>query len=216
MLCVLLCMSKNCLPSPCHITSFLRWQPTGNAKMDTSTTRGVQKIIQETYNEHRPQKRHYTTILKHLWLLHLQLSSNQLVEIAVSMLGKSCKLINLQFYNKYAFFLLSEYLKYLITYELSVKKNGKNCIFFNASSQSCIEHCGQWVALESKRKRFLMQLRFLSQDDGGWTAMIWATEYKHVDQVKLLLSKGADINIRDKVCLLLFLILFAVVAAAEL
>ncbi|XP_069370216.1 histone-lysine N-methyltransferase EHMT1 isoform X3 [Paralichthys olivaceus] len=37
------------------------------------------------------------------------------------------------------------------------------------------------------------------QDDGGWTAMIWATEYKHVDQVKLLLSKGADISVRDKV-----------------
>ncbi|XP_053705235.1 histone-lysine N-methyltransferase EHMT1 isoform X3 [Synchiropus splendidus] len=36
------------------------------------------------------------------------------------------------------------------------------------------------------------------QDDGGWTALIWATEYKHVDQVKLLLSKGADISIRDK------------------
>ncbi|KAJ8286521.1 hypothetical protein GJAV_G00040110 [Gymnothorax javanicus] len=36
------------------------------------------------------------------------------------------------------------------------------------------------------------------QDDGGWTAMIWATEYKHLEQVKLLLSKGADINIRDK------------------
>ncbi|KAM7393231.1 hypothetical protein PAMA_008061 [Pampus argenteus] len=36
------------------------------------------------------------------------------------------------------------------------------------------------------------------QDDGGWTAMIWATEYKHVDQVKLLLSKGADFSIRDK------------------
>uniref|UniRef100_A0A674PP59 Euchromatic histone-lysine N-methyltransferase 1b n=1 Tax=Takifugu rubripes TaxID=31033 RepID=A0A674PP59_TAKRU len=36
------------------------------------------------------------------------------------------------------------------------------------------------------------------QDDGGWTPMIWATEYKHVDQVKLLLSKGADISIRDK------------------
>lgn len=34
--------------------------------------------------------------------------------------------------------------------------------------------------------------------------MIWATEYKHVDQVKLLLSKGADINIRDKVCVLCF------------
>ncbi|XP_049460319.1 histone-lysine N-methyltransferase EHMT1 isoform X2 [Epinephelus fuscoguttatus] len=36
------------------------------------------------------------------------------------------------------------------------------------------------------------------QDDGGWTAMIWATEYKHADQVKLLLCKGADISIRDK------------------
>ncbi|XP_074474905.1 histone-lysine N-methyltransferase EHMT1 isoform X2 [Sebastes fasciatus] len=36
------------------------------------------------------------------------------------------------------------------------------------------------------------------QDDGGWTAMIWATEYKHADQVKLLLNKGADISIRDK------------------
>lgn len=40
---------------------------------------------------------------------------------------------------------------------------------------------------------------FFNQDDGGWTPMIWATEYKHVDQVKLLLSKGADISIRDKV-----------------
>ncbi|KAG8429152.1 hypothetical protein GDO86_018185, partial [Hymenochirus boettgeri] len=35
------------------------------------------------------------------------------------------------------------------------------------------------------------------QDDGGWTPMIWATEYKHVDLVKLLHSKGADIHIRD-------------------
>ncbi|XP_061590466.1 histone-lysine N-methyltransferase EHMT1 isoform X2 [Cololabis saira] len=42
------------------------------------------------------------------------------------------------------------------------------------------------------------------QDDGGWTPIIWATEYRHVDQVNLLLSKGADIGIRDKeenVCL---------------
>uniref|UniRef100_A0A667ZB09 Euchromatic histone-lysine N-methyltransferase 1b n=1 Tax=Myripristis murdjan TaxID=586833 RepID=A0A667ZB09_9TELE len=36
------------------------------------------------------------------------------------------------------------------------------------------------------------------QDDGGWTAIIWATEYKHLDQVKLLLRNGADISIRDK------------------
>ncbi|KAM4020381.1 histone-lysine N-methyltransferase EHMT1 isoform 1-T1 [Anomaloglossus baeobatrachus] len=35
------------------------------------------------------------------------------------------------------------------------------------------------------------------QDDGGWTPMIWATEYKHVELVKLLHSSDADINIRD-------------------
>ncbi|XP_042686925.1 histone-lysine N-methyltransferase EHMT1 isoform X1 [Centrocercus urophasianus] len=35
------------------------------------------------------------------------------------------------------------------------------------------------------------------QDDGGWTPMIWATEYKHIELVKLLLAKGSDINIRD-------------------
>lgn len=32
--------------------------------------------------------------------------------------------------------------------------------------------------------------------------MIWATEYKHVELVKLLLSKGSDINIRDNVSVL--------------
>lgn len=40
---------------------------------------------------------------------------------------------------------------------------------------------------------------FSHQDDGGWTPMIWATEYKHIELVKLLLAKGSDINIRDNV-----------------
>uniref|UniRef100_A0A672GTL0 Histone-lysine N-methyltransferase EHMT1-like n=1 Tax=Salarias fasciatus TaxID=181472 RepID=A0A672GTL0_SALFA len=42
------------------------------------------------------------------------------------------------------------------------------------------------------------------QDDGGWTPITWAIEYKHVEVVLLLLGKGADVNIRDKeenVCL---------------
>ncbi|CAG5918525.1 unnamed protein product [Menidia menidia] len=42
------------------------------------------------------------------------------------------------------------------------------------------------------------------QDDGGWTPITWATEYKHKEVVRLLLAKGADVNIRDKeenVCL---------------
>ncbi|XP_069576175.1 histone-lysine N-methyltransferase EHMT1a isoform X1 [Brachyistius frenatus] len=42
------------------------------------------------------------------------------------------------------------------------------------------------------------------QDDGGWTPVTWAIEYKHMELVRLLLDKGADVNIRDKeenVCL---------------
>ncbi|KAF1388915.1 hypothetical protein PFLUV_G00067880 [Perca fluviatilis] len=42
------------------------------------------------------------------------------------------------------------------------------------------------------------------QDNGGWTPITWAIEYKHKDLVHLLLARGADVNIRDKeenVCL---------------
>uniref|UniRef100_S4RW98 Euchromatic histone-lysine N-methyltransferase 1b n=1 Tax=Petromyzon marinus TaxID=7757 RepID=S4RW98_PETMA len=35
------------------------------------------------------------------------------------------------------------------------------------------------------------------QDDGGWTPVIWTAEYKHVDVVRLLLSRGADVTLRD-------------------
>ncbi|XP_060893414.1 histone-lysine N-methyltransferase EHMT1a [Labrus mixtus] len=43
-----------------------------------------------------------------------------------------------------------------------------------------------------------------NQDDGGWTPITWAIEYKHKELVYLLLSKGTDVNMRDKeenVCL---------------
>ncbi|XP_053276349.1 histone-lysine N-methyltransferase EHMT1a [Pleuronectes platessa] len=42
------------------------------------------------------------------------------------------------------------------------------------------------------------------QDDGGWTPITWAIEYKHKELVHLLLARGADVNMRDKeqnVCL---------------
>ena len=37
------------------------------------------------------------------------------------------------------------------------------------------------------------------KDDGGWTPIIWASEYGHVETVKFLMSAGADPNIRDNV-----------------
>lgn len=38
------------------------------------------------------------------------------------------------------------------------------------------------------------------QDSGGWTPIIWAAEHKHLDVIKVLLNRGADVNIADKVC----------------
>uniref|UniRef100_A0A4W6EJY0 Euchromatic histone-lysine N-methyltransferase 2 n=1 Tax=Lates calcarifer TaxID=8187 RepID=A0A4W6EJY0_LATCA len=43
-----------------------------------------------------------------------------------------------------------------------------------------------------------------AQDSGGWTPIIWAAEHKHVDVIKALLNRGADVTINDKelnVCL---------------
>uniref|UniRef100_A0A7N9APA7 Euchromatic histone-lysine N-methyltransferase 2 n=1 Tax=Mastacembelus armatus TaxID=205130 RepID=A0A7N9APA7_9TELE len=43
-----------------------------------------------------------------------------------------------------------------------------------------------------------------AQDNGGWTPIIWAAEHKHVDVIKALLNRGADVTITDKelnVCL---------------
>lgn len=35
------------------------------------------------------------------------------------------------------------------------------------------------------------------QDEGGWTPIVWASEHKHIDVIRLLLERGADPNIRD-------------------
>lgn len=43
-----------------------------------------------------------------------------------------------------------------------------------------------------------------AQDNGGWTPIIWAAEHKHVDVIRALLNRGADVTINDKelnVCL---------------
>ncbi|XP_041664558.1 histone-lysine N-methyltransferase EHMT2 isoform X2 [Cheilinus undulatus] len=43
-----------------------------------------------------------------------------------------------------------------------------------------------------------------AQDSGGWTPIIWAAEHKHVEVIKALLNRGADVTINDKelnVCL---------------
>ncbi|XP_068454965.1 histone-lysine N-methyltransferase EHMT1a [Clinocottus analis] len=60
-------------------------------------------------------------------------------------------------------------------------------------------HCDIVHHLLSKASKYVN-----CQDDGGWTPITWAVEYKHKELVQLLLARGADVNLRDKeenVCL---------------
>ncbi|XP_056153973.1 histone-lysine N-methyltransferase EHMT2 [Lampris incognitus] len=48
------------------------------------------------------------------------------------------------------------------------------------------------------------QVDINAQDSGGWTPIIWAAEHKHLDVIRALLNRGADVTIKDKemnVCL---------------
>ncbi|XP_051520544.1 histone-lysine N-methyltransferase EHMT2-like isoform X3 [Myxocyprinus asiaticus] len=48
------------------------------------------------------------------------------------------------------------------------------------------------------------QVDLNAQDSGGWTPVIWAAEHRHIDVIRALLNRGADVTIRDKemnVCL---------------
>lgn len=45
--------------------------------------------------------------------------------------------------------------------------------------------------------------RFLTpeppQDNGGWTPIIWAAEHKHIEVIRRLLTRGADVTLTDNV-----------------
>lgn len=48
------------------------------------------------------------------------------------------------------------------------------------------------------------QVDINAQDSGGWTPIIWAAEHKHVEIIRSLLNRGADVTLKDKemnVCL---------------
>ncbi|XP_030645115.1 histone-lysine N-methyltransferase EHMT2 [Chanos chanos] len=43
-----------------------------------------------------------------------------------------------------------------------------------------------------------------AQDSGGWTPVIWAAEHRHIEVIRALLNRGADVTLKDKemnVCL---------------
>lgn len=42
-------------------------------------------------------------------------------------------------------------------------------------------------------------VRGTPQDNGGWTPIIWAAEHKHIEVIRRLLTRGADVTLTDNV-----------------
>ena len=52
--------------------------------------------------------------------------------------------------------------------------------------------------LASRLLSYSYALLLRHQDDGGWTPLVWAAEYKHTEVIKYIMEVGGDPNIRDK------------------
>lgn len=60
----------------------------------------------------------------------------------------------------------------------------------------------RWITLTDEREASEAQFDSAVgsfQDSGGWTPIIWAAEHKHVQVIKALLNRGADVTVIDKV-----------------
>jgi euchromatic histone-lysine N-methyltransferase len=57
--------------------------------------------------------------------------------------------------------------------------------------------CGNLKACESLLKAAAAKSFVNSQDDGGWTPLVWACEHGYADIANFLIYKGADASLRD-------------------
>uniref|UniRef100_A0A8C5GSM8 Euchromatic histone-lysine N-methyltransferase 2 n=1 Tax=Gouania willdenowi TaxID=441366 RepID=A0A8C5GSM8_GOUWI len=82
-------------------------------------------------------------------------------------------------------------------------KNGA-CVYHN-DGYTGLHHAAKMGNLEIVNMLLETgQVDVNAQDSGGWTPIIWAAEHKHVQVIKSLLNRGADVSISDKelnVCL---------------
>uniref|UniRef100_A0A8D3E817 Histone-lysine N-methyltransferase EHMT2-like n=1 Tax=Scophthalmus maximus TaxID=52904 RepID=A0A8D3E817_SCOMX len=79
------------------------------------------------------------------------------------------------------------------------------CVYHVEDGYTGLHHAAKLGNLEIVRMLLETgQVDVNAQDSGGWTPIIWAAEHKHVDVIKTLLNRGADVTISDKelnVCL---------------
>ncbi|XP_072406223.1 histone-lysine N-methyltransferase EHMT2-like isoform X2 [Chiloscyllium punctatum] len=65
-------------------------------------------------------------------------------------------------------------------------------------ASTCLHHAAKNGSVQMVH--FLLatgQVDLNTQDSGGWTPVIWAAEHKHIEIIKLLLGRGANVALKD-------------------
>ncbi|XP_043858794.1 histone-lysine N-methyltransferase EHMT2 isoform X5 [Dromiciops gliroides] len=73
------------------------------------------------------------------------------------------------------------------------------CVYSKEEDGStCLHHAAKIGNLEMVSLLLSTgQVDVNAQDNGGWTPIIWAAEHKHIEVIRMLLTRGADVTLTD-------------------
>uniref|UniRef100_F7BXJ6 [histone H3]-lysine(9) N-methyltransferase n=1 Tax=Monodelphis domestica TaxID=13616 RepID=F7BXJ6_MONDO len=72
------------------------------------------------------------------------------------------------------------------------------CVYSKEDGSTCLHHAAKIGNLEMVSLLLSTgQVDVNAQDNGGWTPIIWAAEHKHIEVIRMLLTRGADVTLTD-------------------
>ncbi|XP_056371565.1 histone-lysine N-methyltransferase EHMT2-like [Oenanthe melanoleuca] len=76
------------------------------------------------------------------------------------------------------------------------------CVYSKEKDGStCLHHAAKNGNLEMVELLLSTgQVDVNAQDNGGWTPIIWAAEHKHIEVIRRLLTRGADVTLTNNHC----------------